>query len=71
LTERSSILAIVDNKVIACVLSERHQNREACHPECEHDREGSLVAYVLRMRALHVATLGNVPDADTMSGAPE
>jgi hypothetical protein len=59
-------VAVVDDKVIAGVLSERHENCEARHPKSEHDGERGLITDILRMNALHVAMLGNRPDAATI-----
>jgi ribosomal silencing factor RsfS len=64
-------LAVVDDKVIACVLSERHKNSVACHPEREHDCQGSSVAYIFRMLSLHIVILDNRSDSGYDDVAPE
>jgi len=49
--------AIVDDKVIPCVLSERFRNDEPQSAQRQDDRERRLIANVLRM--FHVVSIGN------------
>ena len=71
--------AIVDHQVVACVLAERHKNRETGFAQREHDRELCSITDVLwmihwndRARSIGwaVSKIDNVTWA-TMGAAPE
>jgi hypothetical protein len=55
-------LTVVDDQVVARVLSERDKDREPSHPKREHHGEGGPIADLLWMVVLHIVILDNTPD---------